>query len=166
MSWNRCDTWTIGPSPGSSVGSGAGCQSRGCKFESRLGQLSFRRLTKVNATCLVHLPPMGLVYVEKQPVAWEDCCVEYWCENTRKCMSRWTCRRDITEKMLKTALNPNKSINQTWTIGRLILKQNCNHYGKRRNCELTICNRVKYRFFINFNSGVCPENIWIKEVYV
>ena len=29
------------PSPGSSVGSDAGCQSRGCEFESRLGQLSF-----------------------------------------------------------------------------------------------------------------------------
>ena len=34
------------PSPGSSVGSDAGCQSRGCEFESRLGQLSFRRLAK------------------------------------------------------------------------------------------------------------------------
>ena len=35
------------------------CQSRGCEFESQLGQLSFRRLTKVNATCVIHLPPMG-----------------------------------------------------------------------------------------------------------
>ena len=55
---------------------------------------------------------MGLVYVEKQPVAWEDCCVEYWCEKPRKCMSRRTGRRDITEKLLKMALNPNQSINQ------------------------------------------------------
>ena len=47
------------PSPGGSVGSDAGCQSRGCEFESRLGQLSFRGLTKVNATCIIHLPPMG-----------------------------------------------------------------------------------------------------------
>ena len=59
------------------------CKSRGCEFESRLGQLSFRRLTKVNATCVIRPPPMGLVYVEKQPVAWEDCCVVYWCEKTR-----------------------------------------------------------------------------------
>ena len=43
----------------SSVGSDAGCQSRGCEFQSRLGQLSFRRLTKVNATCVCRLPPMG-----------------------------------------------------------------------------------------------------------
>ena len=31
----------------------------GCESESRLGQLSFRRLTKVNATCVIRLPPMG-----------------------------------------------------------------------------------------------------------
>ena len=73
--------------PGSSVGSDACCQSRNCEFESRLGQLSFRGLTKVNATCAIRLPLMGKVYVEKQPVALEDCCVEYWCEKTRKCMS-------------------------------------------------------------------------------
>ena len=46
-------------SPGSSVGNDAGCQSRGCEFESRLGQLSFRRLTNVIATCVIRLPPMG-----------------------------------------------------------------------------------------------------------
>ena len=48
-----------GPSVGCLVGSDAGCQSRGCEFESRFGQLSFRRLTKVNATCVIRLPPMG-----------------------------------------------------------------------------------------------------------
>ena len=60
--WERVNTQlilTIMPSPGSSVGSDAGCQSRGCEFESRLGQLSFRRLTKVNATYVIRLPPMG-----------------------------------------------------------------------------------------------------------
>ena len=45
--------------------------------------------------------------MEKQPVAWEDCCVEYWCEKTRKHMSWWTGHRDITETSLKMALNPN-----------------------------------------------------------
>ena len=50
---------TTMPSPGSSVGSDAGFQLRGCEFESRLGQLSFRGLTKVNATCVIPLPPMG-----------------------------------------------------------------------------------------------------------
>ena len=46
-------------SPGSSVGNDAGCQPRGCEFESLLGQLSFRHLTKVIATCVIRLPPMG-----------------------------------------------------------------------------------------------------------
>ena len=31
----------------------------GCEFESWLGQLSFRRLTKVIATCVICFPPMG-----------------------------------------------------------------------------------------------------------
>ena len=78
-------------------------------FCSCLGQLPFWRLTKVNATCVIRLPPMCSVYVEKQPVAWEDCCVKYWSERTRKCMSRLTASRDITEKLLKNALNPNQS---------------------------------------------------------
>ena len=69
------------PSPGSSVGSDAGCQSQVCEFESRLGQLSFRRLTKVNTTYVIRLPP-PLGYVEKQPVALENCCLEYWYEKT------------------------------------------------------------------------------------
>ena len=34
------------PSPGSLVGSDEGCQSRGCEFESQLGQHSFRRFDK------------------------------------------------------------------------------------------------------------------------
>ena len=55
---------------------------------------------------------LQICFVGKQPVAWEYCYVEYWCEKTRKCMSRWTGRRDITTKLLKTALNPNQSINQ------------------------------------------------------
>ena len=52
------------------------------------------------------------IFVEKQPVAWQVCCVVYWCWKTRKRMNRWTGRRDMTEQLLKTALNPNTSINQ------------------------------------------------------
>ena len=49
------------PSPGSSVGSDAGCQTRGCEFESQLGQQSFRRLTKVTVTCVIRLSQMDYV---------------------------------------------------------------------------------------------------------
>ena len=54
--------------------------------------------------------------MEKQPVTLEDCCVEYWCEKAKKYMSRWTGRRDITKKLLKTALNPNQSIDFLYFI--------------------------------------------------
>ena len=36
----------------------------------------------------------------------------YLCEKVKKHMSRWTGRRDMTKKLLKTALNPNHSMNQ------------------------------------------------------
>ena len=96
----------------STVGSEAGCQSRGCEFESWLGQHSFRRLTKVNVPWVICLSPMDLVHVEKQTVAWVDCCVDYWCEKTRNHMSWWTGCCDMTGKLLKTALNPNNQIKQ------------------------------------------------------
>ena len=41
-------------------GNDAGYQSRGCEFESRLGQLSFRRLTKVISTCVNSSSTNGL----------------------------------------------------------------------------------------------------------
>ena len=85
--------------PGSLVSSDAGCQARGCEFETELGKHSLRRLTKVIGTCVIH---HGLTaYVEKQPVAWKVWRVQYWYENARKCTRRW--------KLLKTALNPNQS---------------------------------------------------------
>ena len=40
-------------SRGSSVGSDACCQSRGCEFESLLSQLSFRRLTSMRHASFV-----------------------------------------------------------------------------------------------------------------
>ena len=39
------------------------------------------------------------VYVEKQPVAWKVCCMNYWSGKARKHMSRWTGRRDMTEQL-------------------------------------------------------------------
>ena len=59
---------------------------------------------------VLHLQHTNFETLFQMEIAWEDCCVECWCEKTRKCMSRWTGRRDITEKLLKTALNINQSI--------------------------------------------------------
>ena len=44
-------------------------------------------------------------YVGKQPVAWKEYCVEYWLEELQESMGRCTCCHDITEKLVKTALN-------------------------------------------------------------
>ena len=82
--FNTSDAFLIRclPSPGSSVGSDAGCQSRGCEFESQLSQHFFRRLTKVTVTCVIRLSPMGCltVYVEKKAVACKSmmCGVLVW----------------------------------------------------------------------------------------
>ena len=99
------------PSPGSSVGTDVGCQSWVCKFESQLGQYSFRRLTKVTVTSVILIST--IVYVEIQKVAIKVCCVDYWCEKARKHKSRWTGRRDMTEKKLKTAFI-NQSMNHEY----------------------------------------------------
>ena len=55
-------------------------------------------------------------YEEKQPVAWKDCCVEYWCEKDRNHINKWTGRHEMTEKLLEMGLNPNQSINQKYWI--------------------------------------------------
>ena len=87
-------------SPGSLVGSHAGSQSKGCEFESQLGQHSLRRLTKIIVPSVIRLSHQWAyitVYVEKQPVAWKDCCVDYWCKKARNHMNRYTGRLDMTE---------------------------------------------------------------------
>ena len=66
----------------------------------------FRTFNKTQ--CYKHHSPSTngqTVYVEKQPVALKDCCVEYWCEKGRKQMDRWTGRCDMNERLLKSVLN-------------------------------------------------------------
>ena len=75
--------------------------------------------------------------MEEHPVAWEDCCEEYWCEKTRKHMSRWTCHSDMTEKMLKTALSPNQSIWNMCNLKRYFLFV-CLYVHV---CMIFICNK-------------------------
>ena len=51
-------------------------------------------------------------YVGKQPVGWKENCAEYWLNELQESMDKCTGRRDITEILLKTALNTIQSINQ------------------------------------------------------
>ena len=88
------------------------------------------------------------VYVEKRPVAWKVCCVDYWCEKARKHMSEWTCHRNMTEKLLKMALSSNQSIVQGCYLHtrfrRIIL------YGQRIYI-LTLCQIQE----------ICSRRLWI-----
>ena len=52
-------------------------------------------------------------YVVKQPVAWKEYCAEYFLKDLQENMDRCTGRRDVTEILLKTALNTRQSINQS-----------------------------------------------------
>ena len=101
-----------GPNPSSSVGSDAGCQSRGCEFEPQLGQHSFLRLTKVIVISVNRLLPMAMWKSSKllgKNVVW----LEYWWKKVKKhtITSKWTGRRDTTEKLFKNVVKP-QSINQ------------------------------------------------------
>ena len=44
-------------------------------------------------------------YVEKQPVAWKEYCMKYWFKELKKSMDRCSYCRNITEILLKMALN-------------------------------------------------------------
>ena len=44
-------------------------------------------------------------YVRKPPVAWKECCAECRLKEFQESMDRYTEGRDITEILLKTALN-------------------------------------------------------------
>ena len=49
-------------------------------------------------------------YVGKQPVAWAEYCAEYWLKELQESMDRCTGHRDMTEILLKMALNTIQSI--------------------------------------------------------
>ena len=52
-------------------------------------------------------------YVGKQPMDWKEYRAKHWLKELQESIDRCTGRRDITEILLKTALNTIKSINQS-----------------------------------------------------
>ena len=52
-------------------------------------------------------------HVGKQPVAWKEYCAEHRLKELQESMDRCTGNHDITEILLKTALNTNQSCNQS-----------------------------------------------------
>ena len=49
-------------------------------------------------------------YVGNQPVAWKEYCANYWLKELQEHTGRCTGRLDLTEILLKTALNTMQSI--------------------------------------------------------
>ena len=116
---------TLGAAPDSSVGSVANLRTGGRWFDPRHGQYSFRELIshcgRIHSS-LSDVHCFGNSYVGKQLVVWKEYFAEYWLKELQESMDRC----DITEILLKTALNTIQSINQSINI--------------------TICNRTQSRF--------------------
>ena len=117
-----CNFLLFSAAPHSSVGSVADLRTGGGWFDPRLSQYSFRGLTISIATGFITLSPLSIVsnngYVGKQPVAWKQCCAEYWLKELKKSMDRCTDRCDITKILLKPALNLIQSIKSCHSLGR------------------------------------------------
>ena len=98
----------------SSVGSVADLRTGGCWLDR--SKYSFRGLMIVTATgfhsSLTAVRSFDNVYVGKQPVAWKEYCAEYWLKEFQESMDKCNGHHDITEILLKTALNTIQSINQ------------------------------------------------------
>ena len=60
-------------------------------------------------------------YVGKQSVAWKEYCAEYWLKELQESKDKCTGRLDITEILLKTALNTIQSINQLALKGSKVM---------------------------------------------
>ena len=93
-------------------------------FNLRLGQYPFRGLIVDR----IHSPLTSDLcfdnsYVGKQPVAWKECCAEYWLKELQESRDRGTGYRDITEILLKMAFNTIQSISQlgnpAWHSGKV-----------------------------------------------
>ena len=139
--------------PHSSVGSIQDLRKGGRWFESWGHDNHYDRIN--SSLTAVHSFDNG--YVEKQPVAWEEYCVEYWLKVFQESMERCTgcCNTEILLKTiyvvylpLNSFLNdkfwklPNwKSLQterwqfQIWWKWQNVLQMGINHCEKRRNCS-------------------------------
>ena len=104
------------PEPHSSVSSIVDLGTRGCWFSPLLCQYCFWGQIMVIATGFIPLSLLSIVstielYVGKQPLAWKEYCAEYWLKEHQESMDRYTGRCDMTEILLKTALNTIKKVN-------------------------------------------------------
>ena len=96
----RCYRCCCQAEPHSSVGSVANLIIGGHLFDPLLGQYSFQRMMIVIVTGFIPFTAVHCFhngYVGKQPVAWKECCADYWLKELQESMDRCTGRHDITE---------------------------------------------------------------------
>ena len=107
------------PSPiRGSVGSVAHLRTGGRWFDPRHGQYSFRVM--MSHCDRTHSSPatarcFDSGYVGKEPVVWTEYCAEYWIKELQESRDSCTGRCDITEILLKIALNPIQLIKSCWS---------------------------------------------------
>ena len=92
----------------SSVSSRTGLENRRLLDRSPAPRIDDRRYDRIHSS-LTTVHCFDYVYV-KHPVAWKDYCGEYWPTELQESMDRCTGRRDITEMLLKAAINTMQSI--------------------------------------------------------
>ena len=77
-------------------------------------------------------------YEGKQPVAWKEYCAEYWLKELQESIDRCTAYHDITEILLKTALNTIQLINFIFI----------NHASWLHACSLCIIEDMELTIFV------------------
>ena len=105
--------------PHSSVGSVADWRTGGRWFKSLARPIFFPRIDDSHCdrihSSFTTVRCFDNGYVGKKLVAWKEYCEEYRFKDLQESMDRCTDRRDITERLLKTALNTVQSINRIST---------------------------------------------------
>ena len=154
--------------PHRSVGSTADLRTGDRWFDPGLSQYSFRGLMIVIWTGFFLLSPLSVIstmvmWELKQPVAWKDNCAEYWLKELKESMDRCTGRCNISEILLKTALNTiqtNKSMHGSLSQGLTLSQTSPGFYLStvqvfRKHWEKEKLLLVKFRLFINFEIIIC-----------
>ena len=142
----RCLTLSVAE-PHSSVGSIQDLRAVGRWFDHRLGlSLFFPRIDDSHCvrihSFLTAVQCFDSGYVGKQPVAWKEYCAEYWLKQLQDSMDGCPGRSDITETLLKTALN-NIKTTYSQSINQLSLFSMINTSYGDKICTPWLTQRIR-----------------------
>ena len=92
-------------------------------------------------------------YEGKQPVAWKEYCAEYWLKELQESIDRCTAYHDITEILLKTALNTIQLINFIFI----------NHASWLHACSLCIIEDMELTIFVLLGAEESGDRLTLSE---